>query len=268
MKKEALTKEQRWQIADALAEERLEIINKGCNAVNRKTSFYVKYGKRIMDIIISGTVLLVTLPINIVILIITFFDVGTPIFFRQERIGKDGIPFYLLKFRNMKETKDERGELLPAELRVTRFGRFVRKTSLDELLNFWSIFKGDMSLIGPRPLVTEYMGRYSKRHQMRHAVKPGLECPPRIIPNHAVTWTEQFENDIWYVENVSFLTDCFMCVQLFKFAFNRKNIRVRSIGKRGIFAGYDWDGSAITYDDLTEQEFDYYLNYKKDIGES
>lgn len=258
MKKEELTKAQRWQLADCLAEERLHTVNELCADVKPRDTFYTRYGKRAFDIVFSGIVLCVSLPINLVIGIITYFDVGKPIFFKQERTGKHAKPFQLIKFRNMRNTTDERGELLPPEQRVTEFGKFVRRTSLDELWNFWSVFKGDMSLIGPRPLVPEYLGRYNKRHKMRLAVRPGLECPPRAIPDGPVTWQDQFENDIWYVEHISFLTDCYMCLQLVRFALDRKNTKVRSTGKRGIFMGYDWDGTAITMDQIGDEILEKY----------
>ena len=156
----------------------------------------------------------------------------------------------------MKNTLDERGELLPPSKRVTKFGKFVRKTSLDELLNFWSILKGDMSLIGPRPLVPEYKHRFNKRHYQRLSVRPGLECPPRKKLDHIWTWQEQFENDIWYVEHVSFLTDCKMAINLVRFTFDRKSAKARANVKRGTFCGYDYDGNAITYENLEETLMD------------
>lgn len=256
MKRSELTKDMRWAIADSLANDRLEQVNEICEEVHPRSSVYTKYIKRIFDIILSATALIITFPINLVIAIVTFFDVGLPIFFRQERVGKNGSLFPIVKFRNMKESTDARGELLPPEQRVTKFGRFVRKVSLDELLNFWSVLKGDMSLIGPRPLVPEYYDRYNKRHKMRFAVRPGLECPPRKNCDHVWTWQEQFENDIWYVENVSFITDCRMVIRLVQFALNRKNASSRANGSRGIFMGYNLNGVAINLDDVPQEYID------------
>ena len=199
---------------------------------------------------------IVTLPINLIIGIITFFDVGNPIFFRQERLGKDGKIFYIIKFRNMRDIRDECGELLPPAHRITKFGKFVRKTSLDELLNFWSVLKGDMSLIGPRPLVPEYYCRYNARHVNRFALRPGLECPPSSLSDHVRTWHEQFENDIWYVENVSFLTDCKMIYNLICFALDRKSSNARAVSARGTFMGYDFNGKAINMDDVPQEYID------------
>lgn len=257
MKYEDLTKAQRWYIADRLAEERLPSINKDLKDVIPSRTLYVRYGKRFVDIIVSGTALIVTLPINVLLLVGTYLDVGCPVLFKQERIGKDGKNFELIKFRNMTNERDERGELLPPQKRVTKWGSFVRKTSLDELLNFWSVFKGDMSIIGPRPLVPEYKNRYNKRHRMRFAVRPGLECPPRWKLDHVWTWEEQFENDVWYVENVSLKTDLFLFLNLIRFALDKKSTQARAHGgDRGIFVGYDLHGQAIIYQDLSEDELD------------
>lgn len=240
-----LGKDERWAVADYLAAERLPEIDRDYTEVHTVRSFYSIYVKRILDILLSGIALLLTLPINLIIGIITFFDVGRPIFFRQERTGRDGKPFYIIKFRNMTNERDERGDLLPASKRVTRFGRFVRKTSLDELLNFWSVFKGDMSLIGPRPLVPEYARRYSRRHRHRLDVRPGLECPPSGNES-LVTWQAQFENDIWYVEHISFKTDVSLVIRLIRFALDRKNSEARAnISGKGIFMGYSPEGEAI-----------------------
>lgn len=256
MKVSELTKDLRWKIADNLAEERLDKVNKIVNAAHPQKSFYSKYGKRAFDVFFSLIALILTLPINFIIMIVTMFDVGFPIFFHQERLGENGRLFTLTKFRNMRNTKDKRGELLPPEKRVTKFGRFVRKTSLDELLNFWSVFKGDMSLIGPRPLVPEYKHRLNKRHYQRMAVRPGLECPPRKKLDHVWSWQEQFENDIWYVEHVSFLTDFKMVINLVRFALDRKSAKARANVQRGIFCGYDYNGNAITYEQLEEDLID------------
>jgi lipopolysaccharide/colanic/teichoic acid biosynthesis glycosyltransferase len=248
----ALTKQQRWELADKLAEDRLPLINAQLQEAVLNNNFYSKYGKRLLDILVSGVALVVSLPINFIIGIGTFFDVGRPLFFKQVRTGKDGKSFTLIKFRNMKNTKDERGELLPPDKRVTKFGRFVRKTSLDELLNFWSIFKGDMSLIGPRPLVPEYTHRLNKRHYGRLLVRPGLECPPRG-DFEKWDWQDQFDNDVWYVENISFKTDIKMLMRLISFALDREMSKKRGSAKKGIFMGYDLQGEVITVSEIPDE---------------
>lgn len=237
--------ELRQKVADVIAEENLRYVNSHCKAVVPCSSFYSKYGKRFLDVIISATGLVLLLPINFVLGVCTFFDVGRPIFFMQERIGKDGKPFCIVKFRNMTNDTDENGELLPSHQRVTKFGRFVRKTSLDELLNLWSIFKGDMAIIGPRPLTVGYKERFSKRHDARHTVRPGLECPMIKSKSIRPSWSEQFENDVYYAEHLSLGLDAMLLFSLVKMVFDRKSSKKRGESKRGTFMGYERNGDSI-----------------------
>lgn len=250
--RQGLPQSTRWKIAEWIAEDNLPQINKNNQRLPIRETFYSKYGKRLFDILISLPAVILTFPINLVIGIITFFDVGRPIFFFQERVGKNGKIFKIVKFRNMRNTVDEHGELLPASQRVTKWGKFVRKTSLDELLNFVSVLKGDMSIIGPRPLLPQYMSRYSDRHLSRYNVKPGLECPPRDLNMSLRNWHDQFENDVWYAENVSFKTDVIMVINLVRFALNRKNTELRGAAKRGDFMGYTPEGKAINLAEVPE----------------
>ena len=145
----------------------------------------------------------------------------------------------------MNNKRDENGNLLPGKERVTKLGKIVRKASLDELLNFWSVLKGDMSLIGPRPLVREYTAFLSERHQKRYAVRPGLECPMMIHTDEYKTWSLQFDNDVWYVEHVSFAVDIKMVFALIRMTFNRKTSKMRGNAVRGSFMGYNPDGTSI-----------------------
>lgn len=237
-------------IGRKLARDRLRTVDLIQNDVCPSTGIYARYGKRCLDIVLSAIAIVVTLPINVVIAIITLADLGRPLFFRQVRVGKDAKPFTIVKFRNMTEERNEKGDFLPPEQRVTAWGKFVRKTSLDELLNFWSIFKGDMSIIGPRPLPEIYLQRFSKRHMHRLDVRPGLECPPRHLGSSVWTWDEQLENDIWYVEHLSFKNDLVMVINLVRFAFDRKSAAARAIAKRGSFMGYDLNGKAINDADI------------------
>lgn len=190
-------------------------------------TFYVKYVKRGIDIIISLLAVIITLPINIVIGIITFFDLGPPILFMHERPGLGEQPFTMVKFRNMTNDTDDNGKLLPASERVTKIGKFLRQTSLDELLQFWLILQGKVSIIGPRPLLMSYLPRYDKKQHKRHAVKPGLECPLPNYSSESTSWEERFENDVWYVEHVSFKTDVIMMFRLIKLVFNNDRNKVR-----------------------------------------
>lgn len=250
--RERLSQATRWKIADLLREERLPEINNICEEVNFKETFYTTYGKRMIDLVLSSIAIIITFPINLIIGFVTLFDVGRPIFFLQERVGKKGKIFKIVKFRNMRNTTDSHGELLPAKDRVTKWGKFVRKFSLDELMNFYSVFKGDMSIIGPRPLVPQYMSRYSKRHIARCYVKPGLECPPRDYMQVLRTWNDQFENDVWYVENLTFKTDIIQTINLIRYTFNKQNSDVRSAAERGDFMGYDEHGKAINLSEVPD----------------
>lgn len=239
-----------------LRDRNLEKTNALDKAVHPRQNFYSKHVKRILDIVISFPVFCILLPFNIVFAIGTFFDVGIPILYKQTRIGKDGKPFVMVKFRNMNNKTDSDGKLLPASERVTKFGKFMRKYSLDELLNFWSVLKGDMSIIGPRPMPEFFVERMSERHKMRHVVRPGLECPytvPEGTKLNNYYW--KFENDIWYVENISFITDVKMLLKLFKLTFNMKN-RGNHAGGLSYFIGYDDDGHAIS---LRQAKEDYEL---------
>lgn len=164
-------------LASSIAVRNLEHANEVSDLVAPKTSFYSKTVKRAIDVILSIIALIVCFPVNLVLAIATYFDVGSPIIFKQTRTGKDLEPFTIYKFRNMTNERDEKGELLPPSQRVTKLGKFFRKTSLDELLNFWSVLKGDMSLIGPRPERPAFCQEFEKRihgWDYRTLVRPGL----------------------------------------------------------------------------------------------
>ncbi len=246
-------KDIQWRVAEQLAEDRLEAVNAAGEPVKIKLGFYAKYGKRWIDIVVALIALIVSLPVNLLIGLITLFDVGRPLFFKQTRTGRNGEGFTIIKFRNMRNTVDENGELLPANQRVTKWGKIVRKTSLDELLNFWSVLKGDMSLIGPRPLPPQYLNRYSDRHRARLAVRPGLECPPKDKLSKPRDWQDQFENDVWYVENISLRTDAMLLVRLVQFALDRKSANMRAAVTKGSFVGYDENNRAISVNQLSEE---------------
>ena len=233
-------------LAEYLKEHYLDRVNLNSSGVSVRNNLYSRYIKRLLDIGISAAALVVFLPVNLVLGVCTFFDVGRPVFYKQTRLGKDGREFIIVKFRNMKNLLDEDGKLLPPSQRVTKFGRFVRKYSLDELLNFWSVLKGDMSIIGPRPLPVVFTERMSERHKMRSCVRPGLECP-RMEPGDPkqCQYQNQFENDVWYVEHISFLTDVKMLLKLFQMTFSVKQ-RSGAAQGAGYFAGYDENGIATT----------------------
>ena len=238
------SEEEEW--ARLLRERNLDRVNATDKEVHPADNFYIRYCKRALGFAIALIAFIITLPFNVVFGICTFFDVGRPILYKQTRIGKDGKFFTMVKFRNMNNNTDADGKLLPAAQRVTKFGKFMRKYSLDELLNFWSVLKGDMSIIGPRPLPDFFLERMSERHKMRHVVRPGLECPltmPEGSEISAYHW--KFENDIWYVENLSFKTDLLMLARLFKLTFNMKDRGGHAEGLT-YFIGYDDDGFATS----------------------
>jgi len=163
--------------------------------------------KRSLDILTAGLGLLILSPLLIVIFLLILIQMGRPIIFKQMRPGLNGKPFYMYKFRTMTNEKDEQGNLLPDELRLTRLGRFLRSTSLDELPELFNVLKGDMSLVGPRPLLMQYLERYTPEQARRHEVKPGITGWAQVNGRNAITWEEKFDLDVWYVDNWSLWLD-------------------------------------------------------------
>lgn len=194
-----------------------------------RRTFYSIVVKRLLDIILSGLALIILSPVLLVVCILELVYHGSPVIYKTKRPGKDGKIFQLYKFRSMTNERGEDGLLLPDDKRLTKFGRFIRKTSIDELPALVNIIKGDMSIIGPRPLLVEYLNFYSPRHAMRHSVRPGFACV-RIQPSDSKTWTwrEQFENDIYYIENISFSTDVKMVFAVFKEAVKASDYRAEA----------------------------------------
>jgi len=163
--------------------------------------------KRIFDIVASGAALIALLPLLLAVAVLVRLLLGSPVLFRQERPGLHGQTFQLVKFRTMTDAADAGGRPLPDADRLTRFGRFLRSTSLDELPELWNVLTGDMSLVGPRPLLTEYLPLFSARQARRHEVKPGLTGWAQVNGRNALTWEDRLEMDVWYVENRSWLLD-------------------------------------------------------------
>lgn len=253
---DSLPEETQLEIARRIAEENLERSNRFYPEASVRDGIYNRIVKRGLDLLISSVALILFFPVNLLIGIVTFFDVGTPIFFRQKRMGKDGRVFTMVKFRNMTNQVDENGVLLRADLRVTGWGKFVRSTSLDELLNFINIFRGEMSIIGPRPLPLVYQGRFNRYHELRHRVRPGLDCPLRD-PDKLMTWENRLENDVWYARNVSLGTDLKLVFLLVREALFGKDKAARSQGFReGTFMGYDAEGRVMDSNNIPEKYYD------------
>ena len=162
---------------------------------------------RVFDKIISLILILLFLPFLLLISLSVIINIGRPIIFKQFRPGLNNAPFTFYKFRTMTNKKDESDNLLPDKDRLTSFGNFLRKTSLDELPSLWNVLKGDMSLVGPRPLLMEYLPLYSAEQMRRHEVKPGLTGWAQINGRNAISWEEKFKLDVWYVDNQSFWLD-------------------------------------------------------------
>jgi sugar transferase EpsL len=163
--------------------------------------------KRLFDIFVALIALLVLFPVFIVLYVLIAVKMGRPVIFKQTRPGLSGQPFNMFKFRSMTDERDENGELLPDNVRLTRFGKLLRATSLDELPELWNVLKGDMSLVGPRPLLMEYLALYSPEQSRRHNVRPGITGWAQINGRNAISWEQKFKYDTWYADNHSFFLD-------------------------------------------------------------
>lgn len=186
--------------------------------------FYEKYAKRPLDILCALAAIIVFCWLYLLVAILVRCKLGSPIIFKQERPGKDGKIFKLYKFRTMTDKKDENGQLLPDNIRLTKFGKFLRSTSLDELPEAFNILKGDMSVIGPRPLLVEYLPLYNEKQSRRHEVRPGLSGYAQVHGRNAVSWNEKFDLDVEYVDNITFLGDVKIIVTTVLKAIKREGI--------------------------------------------
>ena len=180
--------------------------------------------KRTFDLFLIILSLPFTLPIYLLITLLLLTQLNSPVLFRQSRPGLNGKIFNIYKFRTMTNERDKNGILLPDELRLTKFGKFLRSTSLDELPSLWNVLKGDMSLVGPRPLLVEYLPLYSSKQARRHEVKPGITGWAQVNGRNAISWDEKFDLDVWYVDNHSIWLDIKIIFKTLKKVFLRKNI--------------------------------------------
>lgn len=197
-----------------------------------KQSLYSRYIKRALDIFLSGMAILVLSPVLLVIVILELIYHGAPVFYIDKRPGKDGKIFNMYKFRSMTNECDQTGKLLHPSQRITPFGRLLRRTSLDELAGLFNVFNGTMSVIGPRPLMVDYLPLYNQRHKHRHDVRPGLACwdlnSGNKLTSKSWTWNAQFESDIYYVENVSLWLDIKMVIKTVQVMFTKSEMRTNS----------------------------------------
>ncbi|AMG96352.1 MULTISPECIES: sugar transferase [Staphylococcus] len=183
--------------------------------------------KRAIDLAIGSSVFLVSAPILVGASVAIAKSMGRPVLFKQQRPGLNGEPFYIYKFRTMTDARDDQGELLPDEQRMTKVGSFIRKTSIDELPQLINVIKGDLSLVGPRPLLMEYLPLYSDEQKKRHLVKPGITGWAQVNGRNAISWEAKFKLDVWYVENQSFKLDMYILYKTFINVLNRKDVSAK-----------------------------------------
>jgi lipopolysaccharide/colanic/teichoic acid biosynthesis glycosyltransferase len=190
-----------------------------------RTTFYTRHGKRWLDVLAAACALLVLAPVLVLLALLVRIFLGAPVLFRQERTGLGRRRFTILKFRTMTDEPDAQGILLPDSQRLTRFGRWLRRSSLDELPELWNVIKGEMSLVGPRPLLPRYDAHYSKREALRFAVLPGITGWAQINGRNDLPWDDRLECDAWYVESCSFVLDLKILCRTVVKVLRRENIQ-------------------------------------------
>ena len=190
---------------------------------------YRKFIKRLLDILISLIIIVCFCWLYIILAILVRKKLGSPVLFKQPRPGKDEKIFNMYKFRTMTDEKDENGNLLPDEVRLTAFGKKLRSTSLDELPEFFNILKGNMSFIGPRPLLVKYLPYYNDRERLRHSVRPGLTGYAQAHGRNAISWEKKFEYDVWYVEHLTFLTDIKVIIDTVKTVLSHDGVVLNAL---------------------------------------
>ncbi|MFG0581802.1 sugar transferase [Ectopseudomonas khazarica] len=193
--------------------------------------------KRTFDVACSTVALLLLWPVLLIVYVLVRVTLGSPALFRQQRPGLHGQPFMMVKFRTMLDALDERGNPLPDDVRLTRLGRFLRATSMDELPELWNVLRGEMSLVGPRPLLMEYLPLYSAEQARRHEVRPGVTGWAQVNGRNALGWSEKFELDVWYVDNRSLLLDIRILLLTVKKVFIREGINADGQATMSKFTG-------------------------------
>ncbi len=203
----------------------------------RKKTFYEIYVKRVLDICCAVAAIAVFWWLYLIIAILVKMKLGSPIVFKQQRPGLNGKIFSLYKFRSMTDERDSEGNLLPDEIRLTKFGKWLRSTSLDELPEAFNILNGSMSLIGPRPLLVSYLPLYNEQQSRRHEVRPGLTGYAQVHGRNSVTWEEKFDMDVYYVDHVSFLMDWKIIFQTVFAVLKREGISSETAATMEVFRG-------------------------------
>lgn len=198
---------------------------------------YRLFFKRLIDILLSLLALIVLSPVLVVVALLVRIKLGGPVLFSQNRPGKDEKIFKMYKFRTMTDERDSNGELLPDNIRLTKFGKLLRSTSLDELPELWNILKGDMSIVGPRPLLVQYLPLYNEDQKRRHNVRPGLTGLAQVSGRNAISWEEKFQLDIKYIEKLSFFIDCKCIALTIKKVFLKEGISSNSSQTMEVFLG-------------------------------
>ena len=204
--------------------------------MTHKAGFYEKFVKRFLDIFLSGMALIILSPVLLVTAILVRVKLGSPVIFCQERPGKDEKIFKLHKFRSMSDARDENGNLLPDEARLGKLGRTLRATSLDELPELWDIFRGKMSIVGPRPLLVEYLPYYTQEERHRHDVRPGLTGLAQINGRNTLTWEQKFAYDLEYVQHISFGMDLSILLGTIGKVLKRSGVQVANQTTEGNLA--------------------------------
>jgi len=193
--------------------------------------------KRVFDLVVGGTISILLFPVFVMVGLLVRLKLGKPVFFRQQRPGLNGRPFMLYKFRTMTDACDAGGRLLPDAARLTAFGRFLRSTSLDELPELFNVLKGEMSLVGPRPLLMKYLPRYTPEQMRRHEVKPGITGWAQVNGRNALSWEQKFAMDVWYVDNYSLGLDMRVLIKTLWVALRREGISQPGVATMQEFMG-------------------------------